>query len=83
MCVPFPFGVWGREWNSIVSFPDFYLPCLNKNTKQENPQNVVIVTASTKRQFNSNLVIQYMYKIYPTMFPGPTRNPVLIAFMRG
>ena len=23
--VPFPFGVWGRVWNSIVSFPAFYL----------------------------------------------------------
>ena len=21
-CVPFPFGVWGRTWNSIVSVPD-------------------------------------------------------------
>ena len=23
--VPFPFGVWGRMWNSIVSVPDHYL----------------------------------------------------------
>ena len=22
VCVPFPFGVWGRMWNSIVSVPD-------------------------------------------------------------
>ena len=22
LCVPFPFGVWGRMWNSIVSVPD-------------------------------------------------------------
>ena len=21
-CVPFPYGVWGRKWNSIVSVPD-------------------------------------------------------------
>ena len=21
VCVPFPFGVWGRMWNSIVSVP--------------------------------------------------------------
>ena len=24
-CVPFPFGVWGRMWNSIVSVPDHCL----------------------------------------------------------
>ena len=23
--VPFPFDVWGRVWNSIVSVPDHYL----------------------------------------------------------
>ena len=22
VCVPFPFGVWGRMWNSIVSVPN-------------------------------------------------------------
>ena len=30
--VPFPFGVWGRMWNSIVSVPDhclFYLLYVN------------------------------------------------------
>ena len=25
VCVPFPFGVWGRVWNSIVSVPDHCL----------------------------------------------------------
>ena len=24
-CVPFPYGVWGRTWNSIVSIPDHCL----------------------------------------------------------
>ena len=25
VCAPFPFGVWGRMWNSIVSVPDHCL----------------------------------------------------------
>ena len=25
VCIPFPFGVWGRIWNSIVSVPDHCL----------------------------------------------------------
>ena len=25
VCVPFPFGVWGRLWNSIVSVPNHSL----------------------------------------------------------
>ena len=25
VCVPFPFGVWGRMWNLIVSVPDHCL----------------------------------------------------------
>ena len=25
VCVPFPLGVWGRMWNSIVSVPDHCL----------------------------------------------------------
>ena len=24
VCVPFPFGIWGRMWNSIVSVPDLF-----------------------------------------------------------
>ena len=24
-CVPFPYGVWGRKWNSTVSVPDHCL----------------------------------------------------------
>ena len=24
-CVPYPFGVWNRIWNSIVSVPDHFL----------------------------------------------------------
>ena len=25
VCAPFPFGVWGRLWNSTVSVPDYCL----------------------------------------------------------
>ena len=26
VCVPFPYGVWGRMWGSIVSVPDHCFP---------------------------------------------------------
>ena len=31
VCVPFPVGVWGRMWNSIVSVPD---DCVSSTLKR-------------------------------------------------
>ena len=44
MRVPFPFGVWGRMWNSIVSVPDYCLFIYFVFTETQNTMFMVILS---------------------------------------
>ena len=68
--IPFPYGVWGRMWNSIVSVPDHYL--LSTITQgQPNQGNslhfkVFENISYMYKDFLYNIVLNKTHKVYET-----------------